>query len=226
MPDGMTRRLDLQPPDKDWGEKEVTASGKGAPPEEAKNIAQRRLMGLSAARREALRNLARKVMQAPVNEHYIVWNYATHSSETAAEVQNIINTNARLVEEKDLGDNTWEITLALDIKVLEELVLRVRTERAKQARIELENRKDDWQSSARKNAVLNAYDNLLVLMQGLQVDHGITIEDLMVTNKGVKDQVIGIIRGAKTVDVQYQPDGTARAAIEFNVSEIRKSVKY
>ena len=225
IPEGLRQLLALTPPDPGWSDREIRAMGRGEPSGASTSIAQRRLTALNTAKRNALRDIAGQVMRVKVNQDTTVWNYVSLSETAAAQVNSIIDT-AYIEETMNLDDDAAEVKLVLDMKPVGEIVQKVHDERIARVKADLEARQANLQEEARNAAILDAYELLLTLMQGLQVKNGVTIEDLMFINKSTRDKVMEIIHTAKTAGIHYHADGTCTAVLEFDVQHMRRSVEF
>lgn len=81
----------------DWSDITITAKGEGAPPDNAENDTQARLLACRAAKMDAYRNLAEKIYGIRVSGNTCVSEYITRGDTIASMVQGFIK-KARVIE--------------------------------------------------------------------------------------------------------------------------------
>jgi len=210
----------------DWAKERITAVGNGAPPETAVNEAQARLMARRAAQLDALRNLAEKIKGIHITSRTLVRDFITESDEIQSRVEAIIK-GAKIIEEKERDDGSWQVTVSLDMAPLAELVSESFKERRQAPPPDSQRIIPPGQARlmARRAAQLDAYRNLLELVKGIQLKSGTTVEDFMLKDDKIKSRVEGLVRQARIVDVQYLEDGTCEVTLEFDISRIRQNIR-
>jgi hypothetical protein len=74
-----------------------------------------------------------------------------------------------------------------------------------------ENAVNDAQKKllARRAAQADGYRILLEVIKGVRVESETTVEKFIVTNDTIRANVEGLVKGAQTVNTEYQPDGSA-----------------
>lgn len=99
-----------------WTQGIILAKGSGAPPKEAKNIAQARLMTERAALADARRNLLEVLKGVRVDSTTLVENYVVKSDEIRLKAEGFIQGSAELKDRrKYLSDGAVEVTVALSL---------------------------------------------------------------------------------------------------------------
>lgn len=68
---------------------------------------------------------------------------------------------------------------------------------------------------ALRAAQLDAYRNLLEVVQGVRVDSSTTVKDFAVENDLIRTQVEGVVKGAQTVRTDYKTDGTVEITMRM-----------
>ncbi|MFC1853450.1 LPP20 family lipoprotein [candidate division CSSED10-310 bacterium] len=97
-----------------YGEGLIRATGIGAAPPDAVNLAQARAMALRAAKADAYRQLLETVKGVRVNSETVVENFITKSDEIRLQVQGIVK-GAGVVDTKYLSDGSVEVTLEMSL---------------------------------------------------------------------------------------------------------------
>lgn len=70
---------------------------------------------------------------------------------------------------------------------------------------------------ALRAAQLDAYRNLLEVVQGVRIESSTTVKNFMVTDDTIRGQVDGMIRGAQIVKKEYMSDGTVEVTLEMSL---------
>lgn len=213
-------------PQIDWAGEEVTAVGYGAPPENAVNEAQARLMARRAAQMDAYRTLAEKIKGLRITSRTEVRDFITESDEIQSRVEAFIK-GARIIDEKERDDGSWEVTVGLELAPLAELITRSFEEKRQITKAESQRVIPPGQARlmARRAAILDAYRNLLELVKGIQIESGTTVEDFMLRDDRIRSRVEGLVKQARIVDEQYLEDGTCEITLEFDVSRVRETIR-
>ena len=95
----------------DWSKITVTATGEGAPPDDAENDAQAKLMACRSARMDAYRNLAEKIYRIEISGNTYVRDYITRDDRILSGVKGFIK-KARVIEIPK-EDGSCEVTVEL-----------------------------------------------------------------------------------------------------------------
>ena len=66
---------------------------------------------------------------------------------------------------------------------------------------------------ARRAAVIDAYRNLLEVIQGVNIDSSTTVENAMVQNDTLKSQVTGFLKGARVIKENWTPEGAYHVVV-------------
>jgi len=99
-----------------WSQGVILAKGSGAPPKEAKNIAQARLMAERAALSDARRNLVEVLKGVRVDSETTVENYMVKSDQIRVSAEGFIQGSVELKDQrKYLSDGAIEVTVAMNL---------------------------------------------------------------------------------------------------------------
>ncbi len=99
-----------------WSKGIITAKGSGAPPKEAKNIAQARLMAERAALADARRNLLEVLKGVRVDSATLVENFMVKSDQIRLQAEGFIQGSVELKNQrKYLSDGAIEVTVAMSM---------------------------------------------------------------------------------------------------------------
>jgi hypothetical protein len=99
-----------------WSQGVILAKGSGAPPKEAKNIAQARLMAERAALSDARRNLVEVLKGVRVDSATTVENFMVKSDQIRLSAEGFIQGSAELRDRrKYLSDGAIEVTVAMNL---------------------------------------------------------------------------------------------------------------
>lgn len=96
----------------EWVPFKVTAKGGGAPPANAVNQAQARLMAERAAKVDAMRNLLEEAYGVTIKSHTTVRDFITQDDTIKAKVNAYIR-GAKVVDTKYLSDGSVEIEMEI-----------------------------------------------------------------------------------------------------------------
>jgi hypothetical protein len=212
----------------DWNGKEIEAVGHGAPPAEAANAAQSRLMAKLAARRDAQRNLAETLNGVHIDSKTTVRNFMTESDEIRSKVEGFLR-GFRTVEEKENEDGTWEVRIALALEPLREIIQAERAGAKSEGQAVRVTGRSPLSGQdrllARRAAETEARRKLLEYVKGARIDSYTTVEDFMTKDDRIRSQVSGLIAGARVVDTRYFDDGTCEVDIQFDLSQVKNLVR-
>ncbi len=103
---------DAPRPGAEWVPVKVTAKGGGAPPLNAVNQAQARLMAERAAKVDALRNLLEQAYGVTIKSHTTVKDFITENDTIKAKVNAYIK-GAKVIDTKYLSDGSVEIEMEI-----------------------------------------------------------------------------------------------------------------
>lgn len=107
----------------DWSKMTVTATGEGAPPDDAENDAQARLLACRSAKMDAYRNLLEKICEVQVSGSTCVRDYITRDDRIISSVQGFIK-KARIIETPK-EDGSCEVTVELYLgKKFADIIMR------------------------------------------------------------------------------------------------------
>ncbi len=99
-----------------WSKGVITAKGSGAPPKEAKNIAQARLMAERAALADARRNLLEVLNGVRVDATTYVENQIAKSDEIRLQAEGLIQGSTEIRKmRRYLSDGAIEVTVAMNL---------------------------------------------------------------------------------------------------------------
>jgi hypothetical protein len=99
-----------------WSQGVILAKGSGAPPKEAKNIAQARLMAERAALSDARRNLVEVLKGVRVDSATTVENFMVKSDQIRLSAEGFVQGSAEIRDQrKYLSDGAIEVTVAMNL---------------------------------------------------------------------------------------------------------------
>jgi hypothetical protein len=101
---------DAFPPEGEWVPVKVTAKGGGAPPPNAVNQAQARLMAERAAKVDAMRNLLEEAYGVTIKSRTTVKDFITQNDTIKAKVNAYIK-GAKVTDTKYLSDGSVEVEM-------------------------------------------------------------------------------------------------------------------
>lgn len=71
---------------------------------------------------------------------------------------------------------------------------------------------------ALRAAQVDAYRNLLEIVQGVRIDSNTVVRDFMTESDVVRASVEGLVKGAKVMNKEYLSDGTVEVTVRMNLS--------
>jgi len=71
---------------------------------------------------------------------------------------------------------------------------------------------------ALRAAQVDAYRNLLEIVQGVRIDSNTVVRDFMTESDVIRASVEGLVKGAKVMNKEYLSDGTVEVTIRMNLS--------
>jgi hypothetical protein len=77
---------------------------------------------------------------------------------------------------------------------------------------------------ALRAAQVDAYRNLLEVVQGVQIDSKTTVKDFVVESDVINAAVNGMVKGAQIVKKEYLSDGTVEVTVRMPLSGVAKTV--
>ena len=204
---------------------EITASGFGAPPADAVNKSQARLMAKQAAKLDALRNLAQELNGIKVDSKTTVRDFVTQNDEIRTQVDGFIR-GAEVLSEEEKEDGTWEVKMRINPRPIFDLIqppppppqepgiMPERSTAPAQAR-----------AMAERAAMLDAQRQILEHLKGVHITSTSSVEDFMATSDRINSRVEGIIRNARVVDKRYNRDGSVEVDMVLDHPDIRQVVQ-
>ncbi len=103
-------------PDERWGPILLKATGSGIPPPTAVNPAQARLMGLRAAKVDAMRNLLEQAYGVMITSDSTIQDFALKNDSMNSRVDAFIK-GAWIAEERRLKDGTIEVDMEIALGI-------------------------------------------------------------------------------------------------------------
>jgi len=77
--------------------------------------------------------------------------------------------------------------------------------------------KPEARPMALRAAKMDAYRNILEVIQGVRIESSTTVKNFMVTDDSISAQVSGMVRGAQVAKQEYMSDGTVEITLEMNL---------
>lgn len=71
---------------------------------------------------------------------------------------------------------------------------------------------------ALRAAQVDAYRNLLEVVQGVRIDSNTVVKDFMTESDTIRASVEGLVKGAKVMNKEYLSDGTVEVTVRMNLS--------
>ena len=99
-----------------WGPVILRATGSGIPPPTAVNPAQARLMGLRAAKVDAMRNLLEQAYGVRIISDTSIQDFALRSDSIKSRVESFIK-GAWVAEDRQLADGTLEVDMEIALGI-------------------------------------------------------------------------------------------------------------
>lgn len=138
----------------------------------------------------------------------------------AKEVDNLKRQREMLTKER----NKYQLEVAGNQNVIQQL-----TRQKEEMKAEIEKRKANsfWSQitpeqklMAKRAAMLDAYRQLLEIIQGLKIDASTTVKDFVTTQDQIHAELQGFLRGAQVVEVRYDPDGICEVDVMMPLSQL------
>jgi hypothetical protein len=211
----------------DWSGKEIEAVGQGAPPPEAANPAQSRLMAKLAAKRDAQRNLVETLNGVQIDSKTTVRDFVTQNDEIRSKVDAFLK-GCRVVEEKENADGSWEVRVAVGLEPLREIIAAQEAEHKASTPPRVTGKSPLAGQDlllARRAAEIDARRKLLEFVKGARIDSFTTVEDFMTKDDRIRSEVQGFVAGAHVMDTRYFDDGTCEVDIQFDLSQVKNLVR-
>ena len=204
---------------------EVVASGFGAPPADAVNKSQARLMAKQAAKLDALRNLAQQVNGIKVDSKTTVKDFITQNDEIRTQVDGFI-AGSEVLSEKEQDDGTWEVKMRLNPRPIFDMIQPVPPPPPAPDKVaEGSTAPAQARAMAERAAVLDAHRQMLEQLKGIHITSTSTVENFMTTDDRIRSRVDGIIRNARLVDKRYNRDGSVEVDMVLDHPDIRQVVQ-
>lgn len=212
----------------------VTAVGTGAP-NPGMAPAQARLMARRAAITDARRNLLEMVKGVQVASQTTVANFMTQSDVITSQVNGYLQ-GAEVINEQELPDGSVEVTMQIALNGVGTILNTHAPRQAPvmapppqpaqpSAPVMAGPQQAQARAMAKRAAEMDAQRQLLELAKGVRLQSGTTVQNMMLQDDRIRGQVEGIIRGARTVDTRYLPDGTVEVDMEFDLNSVRYNVR-
>lgn len=109
------------PAEEEWEELIISATGKGVPPEDIKDPAQRKLMAERAAFLDAVRQLGENIQGVYIDSKTTVRDFVTQSDEIRSKFEGWIK-GAKKTMVRELPDGTVEVDVELELRGLRDIL--------------------------------------------------------------------------------------------------------
>jgi hypothetical protein len=111
-----------EPSDTPWYEKVITAKGYGALSDDPSLSQAQKIIGAKrAAKMDAFRNLVEQIKGVNVTSETTVQDFITQNDTIETNIQAFVQ-GARVIETKDLGDGSYEVTVEIKLTPLKAIV--------------------------------------------------------------------------------------------------------
>lgn len=215
-----------------WADMDITAIGNGAPPADAVNQSQARMMAKRAAKMDALRNLAETVKGVQIDSTTKVEDFITKSDEIRSKIDMFIQ-GSQTLEEKELADGTWEVKVGLNLKPLEEIIKPEKPAQPATTTASTSSAPSPGPTltpqqaklMAKRAAEMDARRNLLEYVKGVQIDSSTYVRDFMTQSDSIRSQIDGMVKGAQVIATRWNDDGTCEVDIQFDLANVKKLIK-
>jgi hypothetical protein len=77
--------------------------------------------------------------------------------------------------------------------------------------------KPEARPMALRAAKMDAYRNILEVIQGVRIESSTTVKNFMLTDDSINAQVSGMVRGAQVAKQEYMSDGTVEVTLEMSL---------
>ncbi|MFH2066968.1 MAG: LPP20 family lipoprotein [Pseudomonadota bacterium] len=77
--------------------------------------------------------------------------------------------------------------------------------------------KPEARPMALRAAKMDAYRNILEVIQGVRIESSTTVKNFMMADDSISAQVSGMVRGAQVAKQEYMSDGTVEVTLEMNL---------
>ena len=204
---------------------EISATGFGAPPADAVNKSQARLMAKQAAKLDALRNLAQTLNGVKVDSKTTVRDFVTQNDEIRTQVDGFIR-GAEVLSEEEKEDGTWEVKMRLNPRPIFDLIQPASPPPPEPGNIpERSTAPAQARAMAERAAILDAHRQILEHLKGVHITSTSSVEDFMAKDDRINSRVEGIIRNARVVDKRYNSDGSVEVDMVLDHPDIRQVVQ-
>jgi len=78
--------------------------------------------------------------------------------------------------------------------------------------------KPEARPMALRAAKMDAYRNILEVIQGVRIQSSTTVKNFMMADDSISAQVSGMVRGAQVAKQEYMSDGTVEVTLEMNLN--------
>lgn len=78
--------------------------------------------------------------------------------------------------------------------------------------------KPEARPMALRAAKMDAYRNILEVIQGVRIQSSTTVKNFMMSDDSISAQVNGMVRGAQVAKQEYMSDGTVEVTLEMNLN--------
>jgi hypothetical protein len=203
-----------------WSHLSLEAKGMVGPQADVANPLQRKVMTQLQARSNAKRSLAQKVEELKVTENATLAKYLQTHPDLRPKVEELIR-NAELVEEDELPDGTWSARVELKLGPLAGLVEPERLAKPVEPK---EIPAQTTRQKAEAQAIRNARDRLTRYLQGLEIEPGITVFELMRRDPAFSQHLKTMVDNAPIIDRRYPHEGVCEVDVEFDLAALRQLV--
>jgi len=209
-----------QPPDAGtWANRELTATATVPPPTFSPGVETRRLVSRRTALYEAYRDLASQIEQMRTPDGRTVGLAASDES-LRRRIEELIQTNSRVVEESEQPTGSYYIKLALRTDPLASIV-PVGPQPATSTLDAYETQRQLLRATVQQEAERDARNKLLQQVRTATYDGEQTIGERMNGDPQLSQRVMSLIQQAPVENVQFGRGGACQVRLALNLNQIR-----